>query len=103
MTVNRRQFVQLAAVSSFAALISRESGAGAQEKTINDVSQLNPIRVAEERRPRSTDEVRTALRAWSGAISVGGGRYSMGGQIAAVGLVDLDMRGMKKGGGVDPE
>jgi len=102
MTGNRRQFLQLAAVSSVAALISRESGARAQEKTINDVSQLNPIRVAEERRPRSTDEVRAALRLWSGAISVGGGRYSMGGQIAAVDSLHLDMRAMKQVVAFDP-
>ena len=36
------------------------------------------------------------LRAWSGSVSVGGGRFSMGGQIAAVDSLHLDMRAMKQ-------
>jgi FAD/FMN-containing dehydrogenase len=72
------------------------SRVAAKETVINDVSWLNPVRVAEERRPRSTDDVRAALRAWPASVSVGGGRFSMGGQIAAPRSMHLDMRGMNR-------
>jgi FAD/FMN-containing dehydrogenase len=54
------------------------------------------VDVARERRPRSADEVRAALREWSGPVSVGGGRFSMGGQIAFPDSLHLDMRAMKR-------
>jgi len=94
--MDRRRFLEIATVSSLSALATRASRAAAKDRVINDVSRLNPTRIAEERRPRSTDEVRAALRAWSGSVSVGGGRFSMGGQIAAVGSLHLDMRAMKQ-------
>jgi FAD/FMN-containing dehydrogenase len=92
--MDRRRFLEIAAVSSLSALAA--SRAAAKDRVINDVSQLNSVRIAEERRPRSTDEVRAALRAWSGSVSVGGGRFSMGGQIAAIDSLHLDMRAMKQ-------
>jgi FAD/FMN-containing dehydrogenase len=101
--VDRRRFLEFAAVSSLSALGPRASRAAAKGKVINDVSQLNPITVAEEHRPRSTDEVQAALRAWSGPVSVGGGRYSMGGQIAAVDSLHLDMRAMNQVVSFEPQ
>ncbi len=92
--MDRRRFLEIAAVSGLSALAA--SRAAAKDRVINDISRLNPIRIAEERRPRSTDEVRAALRAWSGSVSVGGGRFSMGGQIAAIDSLHLDMRAMKQ-------
>jgi FAD/FMN-containing dehydrogenase len=94
--MHRRQFLEIAAVSSLSAVGVPSSRAAAIPRVLNDVSQLNPVRIAEERRPRSTDEVRAALLAWPRSISVGGGRFSMGGQIAAVDSLHLDMRAMKK-------
>ena len=94
--MDRRQFLALAAVSSLSALRPLPLRAGAKEKVVNDVSQLNPVKIAEERRPRSTDEIRAALRAWSGPVSVGGARYSMGGQIAEFDSMHLDMRAMNQ-------
>ena len=98
MTANlsRRRFIEGAAVSSLATFGPLSSRVAAKDPVINDVSQLNPVRVAEERRPRSTDEVRAGLRGWSGSVSVGGGRFSMGGQIAAPQSMHLDMRGMNQ-------
>jgi FAD/FMN-containing dehydrogenase len=69
---------------------------------VNDVSGLNRTRVAGERRPRGTDDVQVALREWSGAVCVGGGRYSMGGQIAHEGALHLDMRLMNQVVAFDP-
>jgi len=93
--LDRRKFLEAVAVSGLSAL-GPLTLAEAKEREINDVTQLNPVPVSEERRPRSTDEVRAALRAWTGSVSVGGGRFSMGGQIAAPHSLHLDMRGMNQ-------
>ncbi|WP_238346642.1 FAD-binding oxidoreductase [Pseudomonas viciae] len=59
---------------------------------VNDVTLLNPIWVSRVLAPRTTNEIRQALTLWSGPISIGGARYSMGGQIAAEDSLHLDMR-----------
>jgi len=92
----RRRFLEAVAVSGLATLGPLSSPAAAKERVINDVSRLNPVAIADERLPRSTEEVRAALRAWRGTVSVGGGRFSMGGQIAAPHSLHLDMRGMNQ-------
>lgn len=59
--------------------------------------------VAAERRPRSTQEVSAAVSEWPNAVSVGGGRFSMGGQIAYPESLHLDMRQMNGVLSLDPE
>lgn len=59
---------------------------------VNDVTLLNPIWVNRLFAPRTTYEIRQALAMWSGPVSIGGGRYSMGGQIATEDSLHLDMR-----------
>ena len=59
---------------------------------VNDVTLLNPIRVDRLLIPRTTDEIRQALATWAGPVCIGGGRYSMGGQIATEHSLHLDMR-----------
>ncbi|MFK8015020.1 MAG: FAD-dependent oxidoreductase [Gammaproteobacteria bacterium] len=61
---------------------------------VNDVTQLNPIHVATVVRPGSVDEVVRAIRSSSGPISIGGGRYSQGGQTAYPDSLHLDMRSL---------
>jgi FAD/FMN-containing dehydrogenase len=60
--------------------------------TVNDVTQLNPIAVSEIITPTTIDEIIDAVRSHPGPISVGGGRYSMGGQTASPGGLQIDMR-----------
>ena len=91
--IARREFL---VASGCAALWPDVARPAAKSRVVNDVSRLNPVAIAEERRPQSTEEVRDALRAWPGTVSVGGGRYSMGGQIAAADSLQLDMRAMNK-------
>lgn len=71
----------------------------------NDVhSRLNPVRVAEVKRPRSTGEVAALLRraARDGqAVSVCGSRHAMGGQQFGAGTLLLDCRGLNHLGAVD--
>lgn len=66
------------------------------QEVVNDVSGLNPVVVARVVAPRSEQDVVDALRSYSGAVSIGGGRYSMGGQTAADGALQLDMRSLDK-------
>jgi FAD/FMN-containing dehydrogenase len=60
--------------------------------TVNDVSQLNPIQVAEILTPTTTSEIAEAVKQHAGPISIGGARHSMGGQIATRGALFIDMR-----------
>ena len=59
---------------------------------VNDITELNPIPMAKVVTPRSVDEIVSAIRSSSGPISIGGGRFSMGGQTAIDDGLQLDMR-----------
>src|SRR5260221_4048685 len=63
---------------------------------VNDVSQLNPIHVNRVITPTTTAEIVAAVRQSPGPISVGGARHSMGGQIAAEGVLFIDMRSFNR-------
>ncbi|MGY6648691.1 FAD-binding oxidoreductase [Wenyingzhuangia sp. IMCC45574] len=65
-------------------------------KSVNDITQLNPIQIAKEIRPHSKEEIVKAIQETSGAISIGGGRYSMGGQIGFNNSLHFDMRSFNK-------
>jgi FAD/FMN-containing dehydrogenase/uncharacterized membrane protein YhaH (DUF805 family)/SAM-dependent methyltransferase len=59
---------------------------------VNDVTALNPVRVAAIVVPESVNAVQEAIRRSTGPVSVGGGHFSMGGQTASEGSLHLDMR-----------
>lgn len=61
---------------------------------INDVTGLNPVAVWAVTAPKTVDEVQAALRQATGPVSIGGGRFSMGGQTASPGSLHIDMRGL---------
>jgi FAD/FMN-containing dehydrogenase len=63
---------------------------------VNDVTGLNPVAVWAISKPRSVEEVVEAVRRTDGAISVGGGHFSMGGQTASPNTLHLDLRELKK-------
>ncbi len=71
--------------------------------TIKDYSGLTAVGVAAEQRPGTTEAVSDAVGRWDGAISVGGGRFSMGGQVAYPDSLHLDMRGMNRIVSLDSE
>jgi FAD/FMN-containing dehydrogenase len=60
--------------------------------TVNDVTQLNPIAVSRVVTPTSIEEIVAAIRDHDGPVSIGGGRFSMGGQTATEGALQLDLR-----------
>ena len=59
---------------------------------INDITQLNPITVTKVIAPQTEAELVQQLLNSSGAVSVGGGRYSQGGQTALADSLHIDMR-----------
>jgi FAD/FMN-containing dehydrogenase len=59
---------------------------------VNDITGMTPIGVAREIAPTAQDELIRAIRDSRGAISIGGGRFSMGGQTASTGSLHIDMR-----------
>jgi FAD/FMN-containing dehydrogenase len=71
-------------------------------RIVNDVSRLNPIEVSEIIAPATTGEIVEAVRANAGPVSIGGGRYSMGGQTATERALQIDMRGFNRILAFDP-
>ncbi len=63
---------------------------------VNDVTQINPIVVDDVLSPTTVEEIQAAVKSHTGPISIGGGRYSMGGQTATEHALQIDMRTMNK-------
>jgi len=61
---------------------------------VNDISGLNRIRVARVLVPDTVKEISDAIAGSTGPISIGGGRYSQGGQIAYPNSLHIDMRSL---------
>lgn len=59
---------------------------------VNEVTQLYPIQVPRVETPKTIEEIAAIVKASTGPISVGGGRFSMGGQTALSGATQIDMR-----------
>ena len=70
---------------------------------VNDITLLDPVRVARIASPQTNDDIQTLLRGWQSTISVGGGCYSMGGQIAEENSLHLDMRQFNRLVAFDPQ
>jgi FAD/FMN-containing dehydrogenase len=79
-----------------AAMLCYRSAAAQAPPVVNDVTQINPIQVAKILKPHSIEEVVAAVKGHAGPVSIGGGRFSMGGQTATDQAVQLDMREFDK-------
>lgn len=73
------------------------------KETVNDITQLNPIVVDQVIAPTSIKEISELVDSHDGPISIGGGRYSQGGQTATDNCLFLDMRSMNRIINVDTE
>jgi FAD/FMN-containing dehydrogenase/uncharacterized membrane protein YhaH (DUF805 family)/SAM-dependent methyltransferase len=67
-----------------------------QGNVVDDVTRLNPVEVVAVVVPKTVEDVQVALRQSQGPVSVGGGRFSMGGQTASPGSIHLDMRRLNR-------
>jgi len=63
---------------------------------VNDITQLNPIEVTRVVQPSSIEDIVEAIKSGSGPISIGGGRFSQGGQAAYPDSLHFDMRTFNK-------
>ncbi|HEX6598917.1 MAG TPA: FAD-binding oxidoreductase, partial [Gemmatimonadaceae bacterium] len=59
---------------------------------VREITGLYPVTVGRVLEPTSVEQIAAAVRATNGPISIGGGRYSMGGQTAVPGGLQIDMR-----------
>jgi FAD/FMN-containing dehydrogenase len=66
------------------------------KEVVNDVTQINPISMNRVVSPKTVSEVQEAIKNSTGPLSIGGGRYSMGGQTAIENGVQIDMTKMAK-------
>lgn len=87
---------------SLVATFSSMSIASESHLIVNDVTQLNPIKVSKIVEPKTTGELIDAVKSARGSISIGGGRYSMGGQTATENSIQIDMRRYNKIIRLDP-
>jgi FAD/FMN-containing dehydrogenase/uncharacterized membrane protein YhaH (DUF805 family) len=68
-------------------------GLKGEERIIDDVTQVNPIVVAKVVVPKTVEELQDIIKNAS-IISIGGGRFSMGGQTASAQSTHVDMRSL---------
>lgn len=67
-----------------------------EERIINDVTQLNPVIVSRIETPESIEKLQDIIKNTDGPISIGGGRFSMGGQTASPNSIHINMRKLNK-------
>jgi FAD/FMN-containing dehydrogenase len=82
--------------AAFAAPASAASSAAAASLRIGNVTGLYAVEVSRVETPRDTADIVRALADWPGRVAIGGGRFSMGGQVAIAGGLHLDMRRMNR-------
>ena len=92
MTPRTRATLTYAATVSMALAVVAYVPHACADAIVSDVTQLNPIHVREIVEPTSIEAITEAVRNHEGPISIGGGRYSMGGQTATDGALQIDMR-----------
>lgn len=93
---SRRSFLVVALVTAGVVAGMPATALCAVGLLVPNVTGLHSVRVARVETPLSTAEVVRAVRTWPGQIAVGGGRYSMGGQVAIAGGLHLDLRRMAR-------
>jgi FAD/FMN-containing dehydrogenase len=59
---------------------------------ITEVTRLYPVTMERVVTPRTTEDIANAVKSSPGPVSIGGGRYSMGGQTATPDGLQIDMR-----------
>jgi FAD/FMN-containing dehydrogenase len=102
MMTARRSFLVKALATAGLLSLRPARALAAPGITIHNVTELYPVEVARVAAPTSTEDVAREVKAWKGKVAIGGGRYSMGGQVAIALGLHLDMRGMNRLLHVDP-
>lgn len=92
----RRRFLAYSLASAGLLTTTTARPASTTELLVPNITGLYSIKVAAISTPRNAQEAADQVRKWPGRIAVGGGRYSMGGQIAIRAGLHLDMRSMNR-------
>ncbi|MBM9578271.1 FAD-binding oxidoreductase [Leptospira sp. 201903070] len=79
------------------------NSAFANPTIVNDVTQINPIAVDQVVAPTNIGEIQDLVQKHPGPISIGGGRFSMGGQIATENALFIDTREFNRILSFDPK
>lgn len=66
------------------------------DKRVSEVTQIYEFQVAQIIQPKNESEIVKAIQNSIGTISIGGGRFSMGGQVASRNSLHIDMRKYNK-------
>jgi FAD/FMN-containing dehydrogenase len=88
----RRKVLQGAAL----ALATAQAGCRGDDNAVTDVSALDPVTASAIARPISTEAVQRLLGQGDARVSIGGGHFSMGDQVAADDALHIDMRAMRR-------
>ncbi|WP_247684704.1 FAD-binding oxidoreductase [Pseudoalteromonas luteoviolacea] len=91
------------AIYIFVDFSPQEESSPSKVNIVNDVTQLNPIEVSKVISPKSVEDIQHAISTTKGKISIGGGCYSQGGQIALEDHLHLDMREFNQVISFDPK
>ncbi|HSI54724.1 MAG: FAD-binding oxidoreductase [Ramlibacter sp.] len=93
---SRRTFIVQSMATAGLLTLSPRSLSNVVGLLVPNVTQLYSVEVARIEAPQTAQQVCALLPAWPGKVAIGGGRYSMGGQIALRGGLHLDMRQMNQ-------
>lgn len=96
MHLPRRTFIVQALAGAGLFILAPVAALSAPGILVPNVTGLYSVKVAKTVAPTTTLDVVHEILRWPGKVAVGGGRYSMGGQIAIAGGLHLDMRAMKQ-------
>ncbi|RJF95343.1 FAD-binding oxidoreductase [Noviherbaspirillum saxi] len=94
--LSRRKFLALSLAGAGLLSVGMPIPVSAADLLVPNVTGLYIVKVARIISPVSTAEISELVSTWPGRIAVGGGRYSMGGQIAIRDGLHLDMRSMSR-------
>lgn len=93
---SRRTFLAQALACAGMLTLAPRTALCAPDIIIQNVTGLYSVKVAAIVTPETTRQVAFEIARLPGNIAIGGGRYSMGGQIAIAGGLHVDMRAMNK-------
>lgn len=77
-------------------LLFATSANASSKNIVNDVTKMNPIVVTKILEPRTVEDIKNGIHSSTGPVSIGGGRFSMGGQTATENALQIDMRSFNK-------
>ncbi len=102
INLSRRHAISLIGCSAVAASSAVTAKCPTDPLSICNVTNLNTVNAGSIVKVQQTEEIQYALNTWRGNLSIGGGRYSMGGQTGIENGLQLDMRSMNKLLSFDP-